>query len=71
MRIGMQMNYSGGFRETVQELGDYEQAGLDIVFVPEAYSFDAVSQLGYIAARTERVEIGVRHPARSTPAPRR
>ena len=57
MRIGMALNYAGGFAETVAELGDYEKAGLDIVFVPEAYSFDAVSQLGYIAARTQRLEI--------------
>lgn len=57
MRIGLVMNYSGGFAETVAELADYEKAGLDIVFVPEAYSFDAVSQLGFIAARTERLEI--------------
>ena len=27
------------------------------MFVPEAYSFDAVSQLGFIAAKTERVQI--------------
>jgi F420-dependent oxidoreductase-like protein len=57
MRIGMSLNYAGGFRETVDELADYEKAGLDIVFVPEAYSFDAVSQLGFIAARTERLQI--------------
>ncbi|HEU5159743.1 MAG TPA: LLM class F420-dependent oxidoreductase [Streptosporangiaceae bacterium] len=57
MRLGMQLNYAGGFKETVDELADYERAGLDIVFVPEAYSFDAVSQMGYIAARTERVLI--------------
>jgi F420-dependent oxidoreductase-like protein len=57
MRIGMSLNYAGGFKETVDELADYEKAGLDIVFVPEAYSFDAVSQLGFIAARTERLEI--------------
>ncbi|HEY1617738.1 MAG TPA: LLM class F420-dependent oxidoreductase [Streptosporangiaceae bacterium] len=57
MRIGMALNYAGGFAETVVELADYEKAGLDIVFVPEAYSFDAVSQLGYIAARTQRLEI--------------
>src|ERR1035441_6664748 len=57
MRIGMALNYAGGFTETVEELADYEKAGLDIVFVPEAYSFDAVSQLGYIAAKTERMEI--------------
>ncbi len=57
MRIGMSLNYAGGFAETVGELADYEKAGLDIVFVPEAYSFDAVSQLGFIAARTERLQI--------------
>ena len=57
MRIGMSLNYAGGFAETVTELADYEKAGLGIVFVPEAYSFDAVSQLGYIAAMTQRLEI--------------
>ncbi|GIH96715.1 LLM class F420-dependent oxidoreductase [Planobispora siamensis] len=57
MRIGMALNYSGGFKETVAELADYERAGLDIVFVAEAYSFDAVSQMGYIAAKTERLQI--------------
>src|SRR5487761_965805 len=57
MRIGMPLNYSGGFKETVAEPGDYEKAGLGIVFVPEAYSFDAVSQLGYIAARTSHLQI--------------
>jgi F420-dependent oxidoreductase-like protein len=57
MRVGMMLNYSGGFTETVSELSDFEKAGLEIVFVPEAYSFDAVSQLGFIAARTTTVEI--------------
>jgi F420-dependent oxidoreductase-like protein len=57
MRIGMSLNYAGGFAETVIELADYEKAGLGIVFVPEAYSYDAVSQLGYIAAKTERLEL--------------
>ena len=53
----MALSYAGGFKETAAELADYEKAGLDIVFVPEAYSFDAVSQLGYLAAVTERVEL--------------
>ena len=53
----MSLNYSGGFAETVAELADYEKAGLDIVFVPEAYSYDAVSLLGYVAAKTERVQL--------------
>src|ERR1700749_4091414 len=57
MRVGMMLNYSGGFTETVSELADFEKAGLQIIFVPEAYSYDAVSQLGFIAARTSTLEI--------------
>ena len=57
MRVGMMLNYSGGFTETVSELADFERAGLQIVFVPEAYSFDAVSQLGFIAADDRALEI--------------
>ncbi|HUY45378.1 MAG TPA: LLM class F420-dependent oxidoreductase [Streptosporangiaceae bacterium] len=57
MRIGMSLNYADGFTETMAELADYEKVGLDIVFVPEAYSYDAVSQMGFIAARTERLQI--------------
>ena len=58
MRIGMSLNYAGGgFAQTADELLDFEKAGLDIVFVPEAYSFDAVSQLGYLAAKTQRLQL--------------
>jgi F420-dependent oxidoreductase-like protein len=57
MRIGMPIPYSGGFRETVGELMEFERAGLDVAFVAEAYSFDAVSQLGFIAARTRTLKI--------------
>lgn len=57
MRVGMALSYAGGFWEAVNDLVDYEKAGLQIVFVPEAYSFDAVSQLGFIAARTTTLEI--------------
>ena len=52
------MNYSGGFKESVDQLVELEKAGLDLVWIPEAYSFDAISQVGYLAARTERLEIG-------------
>ncbi len=57
MRIGMRVQYSGGFREAAEEIGDLEKAGLDMVSIAEAYSFDAVSQLGYLAAVTERIEL--------------
>jgi F420-dependent oxidoreductase-like protein len=58
MRIGLPLPYSGSFTETVDLLPDYHQAGVQIVYVAEAYSFDAVSQLGYIAAKVPGIEIG-------------
>jgi F420-dependent oxidoreductase-like protein len=57
MRIGTAISYAGGFAESVADVVELEKAGLDVVFVPEAYSFDAVSQLGYLAAKTERVQL--------------
>lgn len=57
MKIAMQMPYSGGFEQSVEQTVALEKAGLDIVYVAEAYSFDAVSAMGYLAARTETVEI--------------
>jgi F420-dependent oxidoreductase-like protein len=57
VRIGIQASYSGGFQETAAEIRDLESAGLDIAAVAEVYTFDAVSQLGYLAAVTERVEL--------------
>lgn len=58
MRLGMQLMYSGGFKETAEQVQTYEKAGLDIVWVAEAYGFDAPSFMGYLAALTETVQIG-------------
>jgi F420-dependent oxidoreductase-like protein len=58
MKLSMMINYSGDFHADVARVQDLERAGLYVVWVPEAYSFDAVSQLGYLAAKTERIEIG-------------
>jgi F420-dependent oxidoreductase-like protein len=57
VKISMQMPYAGGFAESVQQVVELEAAGLDVVYVAEAYSFDGVSQMGYLAARTETVQI--------------
>lgn len=57
MRISTLLSYAGGFREAAEEVSELERAGLDVVWVPEAYSFDAPSAMGYLAARTERVTI--------------
>src|SRR5690349_16814090 len=57
MRIGIALDYSGGFHEAVDRVVELEKSGIDVAVVAEAYSFDAVSQLGYLAARTTRVEL--------------
>ncbi len=57
MRIGIALDYSGGFHEGVDRIVELEKAGIDIAVVAEAYSFDAVSQLGYLAAKTNTVEL--------------
>ncbi len=58
MRTGIFLDYSGGFREAVEHIVVLEQAGVDIALVAEAYSYDAVSQLGYLAAKTSTIELG-------------
>lgn len=54
----MMIGYSGDFHADVEQVLALESAGLDLAWVPEAYSFDAVSLLGYLAARTSTVGIG-------------
>lgn len=58
MKLSMMINYSGDFHADVERVVELEKAGLDVVWVPEAYSFDAVSQMAYLAAKTETIEIG-------------
>jgi F420-dependent oxidoreductase-like protein len=58
MKLSMTLNYAGGYEEAAQQVAQLEKVGLDIVWVAEAYSFDAPSFMGYLAAKTERVEIG-------------
>ena len=53
----MQLSYSGGFKEAADTVAELEQAGLDLVWVAEAYGFDGASLMGYIAAKTETVQI--------------
>ena len=58
MKITTQLAYSGGFKESANHVAELEKAGLDLVWVAEAYGFDGPSLMGYLAALTESVEIG-------------
>lgn len=58
MKICTMLSYAGGFRHAAAEVAELEQAGLDLVWVAEAYGLDSPSLMGYLAALTEQVEIG-------------
>src|ERR1700754_150434 len=58
MKISTQLMYAGNPREAADQVVALEQAGLDTVWVPEAYGFDSPTLMGYLAAKTETVEIG-------------
>jgi F420-dependent oxidoreductase-like protein len=57
MRIATQVGYAGDVKQAVDQLAELEKAGVDMVWVAEAYGIDSVSVMGYIAARTERMQI--------------
>ena len=57
MKLSMQVGYAGGFAESVAQVQALETAGMDIVYVAEAYGYDAVSLMGFLAAKTTTVQI--------------
>jgi F420-dependent oxidoreductase-like protein len=58
VKLSIPVMYGGNPVETVGLIAALERVGLDTVWLAEAYSFDAPTLMGYVAARTERVEIG-------------
>ncbi|MBQ1043316.1 LLM class F420-dependent oxidoreductase [Micromonospora sp. C72] len=58
MRIGTTLAYAADPRSGADDVAAWEQDGLDVVWVSEAYGFDAPTVMGYLAARTSRVHIG-------------
>ena len=57
MKLGMQIDYAGGFKESAATVAAYEKAGLDIAWVAEAYGFDGPTFMGYLAATTDTITI--------------
>ena len=58
MKLSMQLGYAGGIKEAAQQAVDLEKAGIDVIWVAEAYGYDGVSLLGYLAGKTERAQLG-------------
>ena len=58
MKLSTMLMYDGNPRSAADQVVALEQAGLDTVWVDEAYGFDSPTLMGYLAAKTETIEIG-------------
>jgi F420-dependent oxidoreductase-like protein len=58
MKLSTMLMYDGNPRAAADQVVELEQAGLDTVWVAEAYGFDSPTLMGYLAAVTETIEIG-------------
>ncbi|MCX4641893.1 MULTISPECIES: LLM class F420-dependent oxidoreductase [unclassified Streptomyces] len=58
MELSAPLAYAADPRQAADDAAALESAGLDAVWVAEAYGFDSPTIMGYLAARTERMKIG-------------
>src|SRR5207302_8109204 len=58
LKLSTVLLHGGDPQRIAQRARDLEAAGVDMLWVPELYGFDAISILGYLAGRTERMELG-------------
>lgn len=60
LKLGLALPYGGqlSFTESLQLTQRAEALGFDSVWVPEAWGFDAISMLGALAVRTDRIRLG-------------
>ena len=58
MKVSVSMPYAADPRAAAEAVVGFERAGADVVWVAEAYGFDSPTLMGYLAAKTERIQIG-------------
>ncbi|WP_369360082.1 LLM class F420-dependent oxidoreductase [Streptomyces sp. cg2] len=58
MELSTTLPYAADPRRAAEEAAALERAGVDVIWVAEAYGFDAPTIMGFLAARTERARIG-------------
>src|SRR3954469_24904050 len=58
MKLSTPLMYDGNPRSAADAVAKLEKAGLDVVWVAEAYGFDSPTLMGYLAAKTETIAIG-------------
>jgi len=57
VQLSTPLQYDGNPRATADSVAELEKAGLDMVWVAEAYGYDSPTLMGYLAAKTERLQI--------------
>jgi F420-dependent oxidoreductase-like protein len=57
VQLSTPLQYDGDPRATADAVAELEKAGLDMVWVAEAYGYDSPTLMGYLAAKTERLQI--------------
>jgi F420-dependent oxidoreductase-like protein len=57
VQLSTPLQYDGNPRATADAVAELEKAGLDMVWVAEAYGYDSPTLMGYLAAKTERLQI--------------
>jgi F420-dependent oxidoreductase-like protein len=58
VKLSTALTSAANLQEATDRIIDMERAGLDTVWIPEAYGFDSPTLMGYLAAKTQSVEIG-------------
>lgn len=58
MKLSTMLRYEGNPRDAADTVVQFEKAGLDAVWVAEAYGNDSPTLMGYLAAKTEKIQIG-------------
>ncbi|WP_127128954.1 LLM class F420-dependent oxidoreductase [Georgenia sp. SYP-B2076] len=58
MQLASMLEYAGDPRKAAAQVTEREAAGIDIVWVSEAYGYDAPTMLGYLAGQTRTVQLG-------------
>jgi alkanesulfonate monooxygenase SsuD/methylene tetrahydromethanopterin reductase-like flavin-dependent oxidoreductase (luciferase family) len=58
VKLSTTPRYAEDVKARLDQVVAYDGAGLDIVWIPEAYGFDSPTLMGYLAAGTQNVRIG-------------
>ncbi|MGH1505948.1 MAG: LLM class F420-dependent oxidoreductase, partial [Acidimicrobiales bacterium] len=57
MKICTTLGLDGDPQKLAKQAQDFEAAGVDVIWGAEIYGYDLVSIMGYLAAKTERVQL--------------